>query len=459
MEYNIKQRTYQRNRLSNSITRFEYNIKQRKYQHKRLSNPTTRINHNIQQKKSQNKRLSNPIARMQHNIRQIKSQNKRLLNPIARIQHNIRQIKSQSKRLSKTIERIKHNMRQAQRQKIRLLSNTSRIIHNIKQIASQKKRLSNEINRIEHNIKQRESQQNRLSFIDKRLQHQLRLKKSQMIRLNNIHSRQKHRKKLIINQKKRLKNKDFLQQHQEANKRSYYQRIEKLKKEQRKKLFSLYRETIKEGPIHECVCCCRLWFKESVSYVIKTDNMDLIFLKKVCPKIIDNVNIGYLCTTCLKDIRKNKIPTLSCSEELQFPVIPQELLELSVLEERFICPRIPFMQIRERKGYEQYYVVGRIVNVPTDVDTSTNILPRTESETAVVPIALKRKKKYISNYIFETVRPKKILNALLKIEKCPLFEYAKIKIDYNRVKNIIVSIYISLLYIRIIQSIYFNFYQ
>ncbi|CAD6243054.1 GSCOCG00012646001-RA-CDS, partial [Cotesia congregata] len=66
-------------------------------------------------------------------------------------------------------------------------------------------------------------------------------------------------------------------------------------------------------------------------------------------------------------MKNNKIPSLSMYyEELQFPKVPDEVLKLTDLEERFICPRIPFMTIRATINDGQYFVKGRAVNVPTN---------------------------------------------------------------------------------------------
>jgi len=49
---------------------------------------------------------------------------------------------------------------------------------------------------------------------------------------------------------------------------------------------------------------------------------------------------------------------------------------LNTLEERFLAPRIAFIQIRTSFVDNQKSSKGRIVNVPTNPQTSIEMLPR-----------------------------------------------------------------------------------
>ena len=62
----------------------------------------------------------------------------------------------------------------------------------------------------------------------------------------------------------------------------------------------------------------------------------------------DSINIGHVCSNCKLYLNKNQIPPLSLAhKELRFPEIPPELADLKIIEERFLAPRIGFIQIRE----------------------------------------------------------------------------------------------------------------
>ena len=118
-----------------------------------------------------------------------------------------------------------------------------------------------------------------------------------------------------------------------------------------------------------------------------------------------------------------------------FPDIPRELEILTEMEERFLAPRISFMSIRATVSDQQYLVKGRVVNIPTDVPTSVNILPRAFSDTLVIPICFRRKKSYKTNIDFENVRPKAIAEAAAFLLQSPLYQHFKIVIDIDRLNN------------------------
>ena len=64
----------------------------------------------------------------------------------------------------------------------------------------------------------------------------------------------------------------------------------------------------------------------------------LEFLCISCPMGIfgNSDELGYICWNCKKHLMENKTPPLSLAHtELQFPVIPPELADLKMIEERF----------------------------------------------------------------------------------------------------------------------------
>ena len=62
------------------------------------------------------------------------------------------------------------------------------------------------------------------------------------------------------------------------------------------------------------------------------------------------------------------LPDCSKGNKMGFPVKPQLCLNLTPLEERLICPRIPFMQIHELPRGGQLSIHGNVVNVRADVN-------------------------------------------------------------------------------------------
>ena len=96
---------------------------------------------------------------------------------------------------------------------------------------------------------------------------------------------------------------------------------------------------------------------------------------------------------------------------MNFPEKPDVLKDLTALEERLILPRIPFMQLRELPSGGQLSIHGNVVNVPADVNSTVNVLPRPINESQTIPIKLKRRLGYKHHYQFQNVRPSKVLEA------------------------------------------------
>ena len=78
---------------------------------------------------------------------------------------------------------------------------------------------------------------------------------------------------------------------------------------------------------------------------------------------------------------------------MEWQIKPPEF-NLHQLEERLIALRIPFMQIRELTRGGQYSLRGNVINVPVDIQTTINCLPRPMDENFTVAIQLKKKISY-----------------------------------------------------------------
>ena len=87
-----------------------------------------------------------------------------------------------------------------------------------------------------------------------------------------------------------------------------------------------------------------------------------------------------LCHACKNSIFNGKIRKLALFNGLKLPEVPSDLNNLLPLEERFISPRLPFMQIRELGIDTQYELKGDCINVPINVDNNILVLPRTRDE-------------------------------------------------------------------------------
>ena len=137
----------------------------------------------------------------------------------------------------------------------------------------------------------------------------------------------------------------------------------------------------------------------------------------------------WICTTCSTSTAKGKVPALAAMNGMSFPTKPPEL-DLHHLEERLISLRIPFMQLRELPRGKQYSVKGNVVNVPIDILSTVNALPRNINNEHTVPIRLKCKRGYKSVYLEENVRPLRVICALhCLLNNSQLWQEANVNID------------------------------
>lgn len=177
--------------------------------------------------------------------------------------------------------------------------------------------------------------------------------------------------------------------------------------------------SIEESTDQRCNSCNRLCRPSSIklrldlknlpsgkSYDFFIENCDRTVVSEP-GKVLDKVQF---CFTCTNKMKKGKLPKLNF-KSYKLPPIAEELKGLSSIEERMVSPRIPFMQIQKLSWDGQYGIKGNIVNVPVDITTSTNVLPRSFNEMSTIQVRLKKRLNFKSAYIHETVRPKKVVDA------------------------------------------------
>lgn len=184
------------------------------------------------------------------------------------------------------------------------------------------------------------------------------------------------------------------------------------------KLHELYFELIKEGPNEVCSSCKNLWFKRSMKKVKISNNLIESTLEKMFKGSFNN----YFCCTCSSDISKGKIPRLYTGNGLEFCEIPKEIKGLTELEERLVSPRIPFMQIRPLGVDLQKGLKGAVVNIPIDINTNVSIIPRNVDDHHTIAVSLMRKMEYKRPYLYEVIRPNKVIAAAKYLSLTPLYQ-------------------------------------
>ena len=180
---------------------------------------------------------------------------------------------------------------------------------------------------------------------------------------------------------------------------------------------------IKVGPEFVCTCCKRLMFRHSVvrvpgdRYMNKSKTPDQ---KKKRKAHIDKCltfelsfdGHEWICKTCDRCMRMEKIPSQAEINGLQFDDEPKELHDLCSLEIRLISQRLPFMQIYNLPRGGQKGIHGAVTNVPSNIDTTVECLPRLLPQCGFVSVKLKKKLDYKGHSLYQSIRPQSIMEGL-----------------------------------------------
>ncbi|VDI19187.1 Hypothetical predicted protein [Mytilus galloprovincialis] len=210
-------------------------------------------------------------------------------------------------------------------------------------------------------------------------------------------------------------------------------RREKSKEENKQinEVIRKFKEEVEKGPECVCACCLRLFFEKQVLNC-KIDSYD-DSLKELCitdryqHKCTDDCEkpCGFegtsrtslwICYTCHRKILRGKIPADSFSNGLLLEDVPVELKQLNSIEQQLIAQNIPFMKIMALPKGGQKGVHGPVVCVPSDLKKVTSILPRSEDESLLLKVKLKRKLKYKEYDKYQFVRPNHLEQALLYLK-------------------------------------------
>ena len=173
-------------------------------------------------------------------------------------------------------------------------------------------------------------------------------------------------------------------------------------------------QACKAGPDYVCNCCNRLVYRKTVT------EFSAVKYPKVQAKVMEAITIPsssyhttneriWICRTCDSTLKRGLMPVQSKVNNLQLQNVPSELQDLNQLETRLICLRILFMKMVALPTGKQRCIHGPAVNVPTDLSSVCDLLPRLPSQ---CPMKLKRKLQYRGHYMYNFVRPDKVIAAL-----------------------------------------------
>ena len=108
------------------------------------------------------------------------------------------------------------------------------------------------------------------------------------------------------------------------------------------------------------------------------------------------------------------------------------LFYLNELECRLIAPRLAFQKIFQAPRGGQLKITGNVVNVPADVNSTVNMLPRLSDETGTIKVQLKRRLQYKSSALSLNIRPNKVMQAAAwLVNTSPLYQSEGVIVDQN----------------------------
>ena len=185
-----------------------------------------------------------------------------------------------------------------------------------------------------------------------------------------------------------------------------------------------------------CGICDRLWFKSDLRPCVPS-YISLLATVFGADEYSSASNMEGVCSTCVASLKQGNVPPLCKSYGFQYPPIPPNLPPLNPVEERLICPRLPFMQIRRLRYVDGMYgIVGQVINVPVKVDNMVNVLPRTLEDDYAINVNIKRQIIHKSSYLSGTVR-KSVLTPWLKyLVETPLYKRYNVTANLQLVDGI-----------------------
>ena len=162
----------------------------------------------------------------------------------------------------------------------------------------------------------------------------------------------------------------------------------------------MFKNSIRDGRIYECVSCHRVCFQNGVT--LFTSSLESKILKDF-PDIIHN-SIGmkhtrkkdevyHICLTCRNHISRGKVPPMSNQNNLDLIDISNyEELHLTELENSMIALNIIFQKVFKLPKSRWPAMTDRTINIPvfeSDILNTLESLPRTPSEAGIIPINFK----------------------------------------------------------------------
>ena len=178
----------------------------------------------------------------------------------------------------------------------------------------------------------------------------------------------------------------------------------------------LFQEKVKLGPDFTCTVCHRMMYRQHVILFHKdkytkltTAHYHIMLEPFIYTSTDDRI---WICVTCDRALKRGKMPRQAKANNLELDTVPPQLAGLNDVEVRLLSQRIPFMKIVALPRGKQKGIHGPAVNVPTRLDTLCSLLPRLPQECEIIPMKLKRRLCYQGHYMYDSIHPQNMINAL-----------------------------------------------
>jgi hypothetical protein len=170
-------------------------------------------------------------------------------------------------------------------------------------------------------------------------------------------------------------------------------------------LISNFHAAVECGPVYVCSSCDQLWYRYSVRKAAGLYACNLPRVHTTLLGTISESNTEWVCNTCYKYLKQNRLPPMAIANNLEFIATPQHLPVLTNHEWRVLSPRLAFMKIYEAPVGRQLKIYGNVVNVVSDCVSTVQMLPRCSSQFETVALQFKRRSQYKHAFMSANIRP------------------------------------------------------
>ena len=127
----------------------------------------------------------------------------------------------------------------------------------------------------------------------------------------------------------------------------------------------------------------------------------------------------YLCHSCIRYFKKFEMPPLCSKNSLDYMETP-DCLKLTNLEKQLIAKSLVFIKVRQLPKTRMDAMNDRVINVAIgddDIVKNVTSLPRTEKNSGMVTVGMKRKLDLKNYHKLGMIRPEKVYKALLYLKE------------------------------------------